>query len=143
MSRLARALALSLVTILAGCVTTDADSDGVERTSNYAQSQGDFEQRLSALGYFISPRGLPSNPIIRSQASGREFILSGPSRGVLQVYTFDSTAEAERAVRRGRPDLGGFSTLTVYQSGPLVVGYHGDDFSIRSDLSRILGRPRR
>lgn len=143
MSRLVRALALSLVTVLAGCFTTDTDPAGADRPSHYAQSQGDFEQRLNALGYFLSSRGLPSNPIIRSQSSGREFTLSGPGRGVLQVYTFDSATEAERAVQRGRTDLSGFSTLTVYQSGPLVVGYYGDDFSVRSDLSRILGRPRR
>lgn len=133
-------LFLSLLVAFAGCVT--ADSDGPDRPSNYALSQDDFEQRLSAQGYFLSSRGLPSNPIIRAQASGREFTLSGPGRGVLQVYTFDSAAEAEQAVRR-RIDLNGFSTLAVYQSGPLVVGYYGDDFTVRSDLSRILGRPRR
>ena len=82
----------------------------------------------------FSPRGFSTDPLVTATAN--EYAVGGTGSGFLQVYTFDSAAEAERNViaADGSP-----TRVRVYRSGPLVVAYYGSDAALGASLTRLLG----
>ena len=91
---------------------------------------------LERAGFVLAPRGFSADRLVATTAS--EYAVEATGRGSLQVYTFESEAEARRSL--GDIATAGAARRTrVYQRGPLVVVYAGSDLALADALARRLG----
>jgi hypothetical protein len=127
-------LALVFLLALPACAPRGADVvDGP------VESVAALEAELGASGLLLQPRGFSTDPLVAAPAN--EYALGGSGSVFLQVYTFDSEAEAAQNLNEigltGAP-----GRVSVYQNGPLVVAYYGGDPGVGAALTRVLGPPR-
>ena len=93
---------------------------------------------LEADGFVLAPRGFSTDRLVVATAS--EYAVQATGSGYLQVYTFESEAEARR-------NLGDIATAgsarrsRVYRRGPVIAVYVGSDLAFADALTRLLGEP--
>ncbi len=138
-----------LAAVLAGCASSAPD-DVLRHSSEpaeLAQSQAEVTNWFIDNGYVV--RECAQGPIFEG-VRGTQVCLRGPTTDVITLWTYESEAQARRALGRIRthyefrvPEASLSVRRSVHQSGPLVVYFRGDntDLTIQRDLTQIVGPP--
>jgi hypothetical protein len=119
--------------LLAACASGNAVSSGPEVPASAVATTDDFVAYLGTRGYLL--RATSATTPFTLDVPGRAYEIQN-APGLIVVYEFASTAEAERELSALRPV--GIRT-SVYQRGPLIVAYTGAQSSVNLALTQALG----